>query len=98
MCKTRWERIPIEIKEDTQTPKDSDVLACGKHAGKTYKETLTQFPSYARWVISTQEQGESTHKGFNHFAAYILKKEWEEANPVDDAISDSDFAMAESEL
>ena len=93
----RWERIPIEIKDEGADAKDSDVLAFGKHAGSTYKECLEQNPSYARWVISTHEQGESTHKGFSHFAAYILKKEWEEANPVEDGISDTDFALVEQD-
>ena len=94
-CLTRWERIPIEIKESTDVTKDEDVLAFGKHSGKTYKEVLENDPSYARWVVSTQEQQESSHKGFSHFAAYILKKEYEEANgKMDDAgISDSDMLL-----
>ena len=71
------------------------MLAFGKHSGKTYKEVLENDPSYARWVVSTQEQGENSHKGFSHFAAYILKKEYEEANgKMDDAgISDSDMLL-----
>ena len=96
-CLTRWERIPIEIKEEGADAKDSDVLAFGKHAGKTYLEVLTDYPSYTRWVISTDEHGDNTNKQFAHFARYIRKKEYEEANPPDDA-EISDMEMVPDDL
>ena len=74
-CLTRWQRIPIEVTSTTDESKDDDVLAFEKHAWKTYKQVLTDYPKYAKWVVSTSEHEESMHQGFGHFAAYILKKE-----------------------
>ena len=95
-CLTRWQRIPIEIKGDQEEAKDSDVLAFGKHAGITYLECLKKHPSYCQWVLQTSKVEESMHKGFGHFAKWILKKEWEEANPpLVESDSDADMTLVD---
>ena len=96
-CLTRWERIPIEIKDAGADATDHDVLAFGKHAGKTYLEVLTDHPSYAKWVISTDEYGDNTNKQFAHFARWIRKKEYEEANGPDNS-EISDMEMVQDDL
>ena len=72
------------------------MLAFGKHAGKTYQECLAKHPDYCRWAVATSKVEEGHHKGFGHFVKYILKKEWEEANPPLEE-SDEDMTLVDKE-
>ena len=46
----------------------------GKHAGKTYQQALSEYPSYCEWVILTADIEDEASPELQHFAQWLVKK------------------------
>ena len=60
-------------------PEDQEYVGFGKFGDKTYLEVWTENPSYASWVLTTNQESDSPHWRLRRMARWLQMKKHQQA-------------------
>ena len=71
LCLTGWKRHPLNA---SQTPQPTDIITFGKHKNRTFEDIATEFPDYARFIVTTADEEPDQPSNFLRLANYLRAK------------------------
>ena len=60
-------------------PEDNEFVGFGKYGDKTYLEVWSEHPSYASWVLTTNQESDSPHWRLRRFARWLQQQKHQKA-------------------
>ena len=60
-------------------PEDNEFVGFGKYGDKTYLEVWNEHPSYASWVLTTNQESDSPHWRLRRFARWLQQQKHQKA-------------------
>jgi hypothetical protein len=74
-CGNRFRRIPLSSYVSAgSVATGPEIIAFGKHMGKTCNTVYEKHPEYCLWVIATSESGDDACQQLHKFAKYIVDR------------------------
>ena len=70
-CLTGWKRLPLNHSEN---PQPTDIVTFGRHKNRTFEDIATEFPDYARFIVTTADEEPDQSANFLRLANFLRGK------------------------